>query len=117
MPPHKILLIGSRRPEVAQLRSPNALERWNRFRFTCMASRPYLPEGAAIVIGGGAWRQEFFAGFSDPPACWTQLEMAKFLSGDRKLSTNLKASGTSAATSESGLARWPLPVWAGISRQ
>ena len=85
VPPHRILLIGSRRPEIAQLRSPNAAERWNRFRFTCMASRPYLPEGAAIVIGGGAWRQEFFAGFSDPPACWTQLEMAKFLSGDRRL--------------------------------
>ncbi len=84
VPPHRILLIGSRRPEVAQLRSPNAVERWNRFRFTCMASRPYLPEGAAIVIGGGAWRQEFFAGFSNPPACWTQLEMAKFLSGDRR---------------------------------
>ena len=84
VPPHKILLIGSRQPEIAQLRSPNAVERWNRFRFTCMASHPYLPEGAAIAIGGGVWRQEFLADFSDPPACWTQLEMAKFLSADRE---------------------------------
>ncbi len=31
------------------------------------------------------WRQEFLTDCSDPPACWTQLEMAKLLSADRKL--------------------------------
>jgi hypothetical protein len=85
VPPEKILLIGSRQPDIAQLRSPNAVERWSRFRFTCMASHPYCPEGAAIAVGGGVWRQEFLADCSDPPACWTQLEMAKLLSADRKL--------------------------------
>jgi len=85
VPQEKILLIGSRQPDIAQLRSPNAVERWSRFRFICMASHPYCPEGAAIAIGGGVWRQEFLADLSDPPACWTQLEMAKFLSADRGL--------------------------------
>jgi hypothetical protein len=85
VPQEKILLIGSRQPDVAQLRSPNAVERWSRFRFACLASHPYCPEGAAIAIGGGAWRQEFLADCSDPPSCWTQLEMAKLLSADRKL--------------------------------
>ncbi len=81
----RILLIGSRQPDIAQLRSPNAVERWSRFRFTCMASHPYCPKGAAIAIGGGVWRQQLLAECSDPPACWTQLEMAKFLSADREL--------------------------------
>jgi hypothetical protein len=85
VPRERILLIGSRQPDIAQLRSPNAVERWSRFRFTSMASHPYCPEGAAIAIGGGVWRQEFLADSSDPPACWTQLEMAKFLSADREL--------------------------------
>jgi hypothetical protein len=85
VPPERILLIGSRQPDVAQLRSPNAAERWSRFRFTCMASHPYCPQGAAIAIGGGLWRQELPTDCSHPPACWTQLEMAKFLSADRKL--------------------------------
>jgi hypothetical protein len=85
VPQEKILLIGSRQPDVAQLRSPNAIERWSRFRFTCTASHPYCPENAAIAIGGGVWRQEFLTDCSDPPACWTQLEMAKFLSADREL--------------------------------
>lgn len=85
VPTEKILLIGSRQPDVAQLRSPNAVERWSRFRFACLASHPYCPKGAAIAIGGGAWRQEFLAECSDLPACWTQLEMAKLLSADRKL--------------------------------
>ena len=85
VPTEKILLIGSRQPDITQLRSPNAIERWSRLRFTCMASHPYCPEGTAIAIGGGVWRQEFLADCSDPPACWTQLEMAKFLSADRKL--------------------------------
>jgi hypothetical protein len=84
-PRQRILLIGSRQPDIAQLRSPNAVERWSRFRFTCMASHPYCPEGAAIAIGGGVWRQQLLAECGDPPACWTQLEMAKFLSADREL--------------------------------
>jgi len=85
VPQHKILLIGSRQPDVAQLRSANAVERWSRFRFVCMASHPYPPKGAAIAIAGGEWRREFLPDAGELPACWTQLEMAKFLSADRHL--------------------------------
>jgi hypothetical protein len=85
VPRQEILLIGSRQPDVAQLRSPNAGVRWNRFRFACMASHPYPPEGAVIDIAGGGWRREFFTDSSELPACWTQLEMAKLLSADRRL--------------------------------
>jgi hypothetical protein len=80
-----ILLIGSRWPDPSQLRSSNAAERWSRFRFTCLESAPYLPDGAAIPIGGGQWRDEFLSGDEARPAAWTQLEMAKFLSADRRL--------------------------------
>jgi hypothetical protein len=80
-----ILLIGSRQPDPAQLRAPNAEQRWNRFRFTCLASAPYVPEGAAIAIGGGQWRNELLAPDEPRPAAWAQLEMAKFLSVDREL--------------------------------
>lgn len=81
----RVLLIGSREADSTQLRSPGADERWRRFRFACLASHPYIPEGAAIAIGGGGWRREFLTDFSDQPASWTQLEMAKFLSADRRL--------------------------------
>jgi len=80
-----ILLIGSRWPDPAQLRSPNASERWSRFRFTCLESSPYIPAGAAIHISGGQWRDELLAAGDPRPASWTQLEMSKFLSADRKL--------------------------------
>lgn len=85
IPAERIRMIGSRQPEVSQLRSPNAAERWPRFRFACMASHPYVPEGAVISIGGGAWRREFPAESREQPASWTQLEMAKLLSADRRL--------------------------------
>ncbi len=85
IPSQRILLIGSRQPDPAQLRSPNAVERWNRFRFTCLASAPHVPAGAIIPISGGQWRDEFLTGADGRPASWAQLEMAKFLSADRKL--------------------------------
>jgi hypothetical protein len=80
-----ILLIGSRWPDPAQLRSPNAAERWNRFCFICLESSPYVPAGATIPIGGGQWRDELLTSDDLRPASWTQLEMSKFLSADRSL--------------------------------
>ena len=85
IPSQRILLIGSRQPDPAQLRSPNAVARWSRFRYVCMASAPYMPAGAVIPISGGQWRDEFLTGADGRPASWAQLEMAKFLSADRKL--------------------------------
>lgn len=82
VPRSSIMLLGSREPDPTQLRAPRASERWPCFRFLCAESAPVMPEGAVIPIGGGEWRK-FFPLAGEVPACWPQLEMAKFLSADR----------------------------------
>jgi hypothetical protein len=82
VPNSRIVLLGSREPDVSQLRASRAVERWPRFRFLCAESPPVMPEGAAIPIAGGEWRN-YFVTSGETPACWPQLEMAKFLSADR----------------------------------
>ncbi len=83
VPCNNILLIGSREPDVCQLRAPSADERWPRFQFLAVDPRPVLPDGAEIDIGGGYWRQTLLHDFENQPACWTQLEAAKYVSSDR----------------------------------
>jgi hypothetical protein len=80
----QITMMGSRGPEVAELRTPNASERWPRYRFVPTSVEPVLPKDAGQSIGGGWWRRLFLADFTDQPASWTQLEMSKYLSKDRK---------------------------------
>jgi hypothetical protein len=81
----RITMLGSRVPDVAHLRTPNAKERWSKFRFRATAQEPILPQGAELGIGGGWWRRIFLTDFEDQPASWTQLESSKYLSQDRKV--------------------------------
>ncbi len=81
IPADSIWMLGSREPDPTQLRAPNAAERWPRFHFRAVASQPILPTGAAIDIGGGAWRQHL-SPRDDQPATWAQLESAKYMSAD-----------------------------------
>jgi orotate phosphoribosyltransferase-like protein len=80
----QITMLGSRKPDIPELRTPNASERWPRYRFVPTDAEPVLPEGAGQSIGGGWWRRLFLPDFKDQPASWTQLEMSKYLSRDRK---------------------------------
>jgi hypothetical protein len=76
-----IWMFGSRWPNPAELRAPNAAERWPRFQFTAVASHPLLPANADIDIGGGTWRQHLSSS-ENQPATWAQLESAKYMSTD-----------------------------------
>jgi hypothetical protein len=80
----QITMMGSRKPDLAELRTPNASERWPRYRFVPTDEEPVLPRDAGQSIGGGWWRRLFLTDFTDQPASWTQLEMSKYLSKDRK---------------------------------
>ena len=80
----RIHIIGSRQPDPALLRASNAAERWQKYRFHWLQSEPIMPADAALPIGAGLWRREFLTSFDNQPASWTALEMAKFLSHDRK---------------------------------
>ena len=79
----RITMMGSRKPDPAQLRTPNAAERWPKFRCIVTNEEPVLPAGAGESIGGGWWRRLFLTDFENQPASWTQLEMSKYLSMDR----------------------------------
>lgn len=80
--PERILLLGSREPDVAKLLAPRAAMRWPRFRFVAVAAQPVLPEDAEIDVSGGCWRKWVLRNFDEQPASWTQLESAKYLSKD-----------------------------------
>jgi len=79
-----IVLIGSREPDVQNLRAPNAADRWPRFKFISADTAPILPEDAKEEIGGGLWRRVMLEDFENQPASWTQLEAAKYLGENRK---------------------------------
>ena len=83
VPARRIRIIGSRQPDLSQLRATSAAERWSRYRFHCLQSEPIMPADAVVPIGAGLWRREYLSNFDNQPASWTALEMAKFLSHDR----------------------------------
>lgn len=80
----QISMIGSRQVEPSQLQAPDAALRWPRYRFHCTDPEPIAPDGAGVPLSGGLWRRQFLTDFTDQPACWPQLEMAKFLSDDKQ---------------------------------
>jgi hypothetical protein len=79
----RIVMLGSREPDVEQLRAPRGSERWRRLRFLAVDNKPLLPEDAQEEIGGGYWRRLVLKDFDNQPACWPQLESSKYLSADR----------------------------------
>lgn len=81
----KITMAGSHEVDAEKLRAPRARERWRRFQSMMTAPEAVLPRGAETAIGGGWWRRIFLRDFQDQPACWPQLESAKYLSGDARM--------------------------------
>jgi hypothetical protein len=78
----RILFMGSRNPEAAELRSRFDPE-WSAFRFCSVVQGTRLPAAAKIYCAGGYWRQNRFVDQRHWPACWTQLERTKYSSADR----------------------------------
>jgi hypothetical protein len=81
VPNQRILFLGSRSPESAELRSRFDPE-WSTYRFCSVVQGTRLPTAAKNYCAGGYWRQTGFANEQDWPACWTQLERNKYLSTD-----------------------------------
>jgi len=79
----RILLFGSRDPDISSLCANDAAVRWSRLQFTNV--QPEIQERfrGCSYIGGGEWRRIFLADGTLWPACWTEMERAKFLSRDR----------------------------------
>jgi hypothetical protein len=76
--------VGTRLPDVYGLRTTDAARRWGQFKSVAVEEAPILPNEADIVLGGGAWREEFLRGRKGMPGSWTQLERLKFMSRDRQ---------------------------------
>jgi hypothetical protein len=79
----RIIMLGSRYPDLPQMRAPNATQRWPRFRFCTASPRLLLPPEANIDLTGGNWRHHFWEDFEHQPAAWPQLEPAKYMTPDR----------------------------------
>jgi hypothetical protein len=82
VPANRIVLVGTRIPDMNGLRMTNASARWGRFRAVATEPDPLLPEGANVPLGGGAWRRELVSADGNWPGSWTQLERLKYASRD-----------------------------------
>lgn len=82
--PERIVLVGTRIPDVNGLRTQNAAVRWGRFRAVATAAAPVLPGGAKLWLGGGDWRRVFLSPEREVPGSWTQLERLKYESRDHR---------------------------------
>lgn len=83
VPAQRIILMGSREPDLNSLCGRDAAARWNRFRFLAANSRAGLRFGDCAYLGGGEWRNILLPTNVEWPACWPQMERLKFLSPDR----------------------------------
>jgi len=81
--PDRILFLGSRPVDPAQLCAHDAVSRWNRFRFFHPPTHVYRRFSNHLYIGAGTWRNLLIDGQSQWPACWPQMERVKFLSRDK----------------------------------
>ena len=78
----RITFLCAHQPDFGQLCSRSAAARAEKFRWREVPSANHLPHGAEVFIGAGGWRERFIGNNSEWPASWTNMERAKFLSGD-----------------------------------
>jgi hypothetical protein len=79
VPEGRIILMSSYAPDSAALRARDATQRWARFRCVAVGDGR-RPQGE--WIGTGNWRPRFLRDEKEWPGAWTNMERAKFLSGD-----------------------------------
>jgi hypothetical protein len=80
VPVEEIVLICGHAPDLAALCTDDAPQRASRFRWVAVDSKPPVPEGAEVFMGGGEWRRLSFAHEPDWPPSWTSFERLKYLS-------------------------------------
>lgn len=83
VPPDRIILLPSSRPNLSSLLARKAADRWSRFTTIPLKPTRYIPQEAAQDIGRGEWRKVVFASECQWPGVWTWTERRKFLSADR----------------------------------
>jgi hypothetical protein len=82
--PDRIVMVGTRECDPAQLCTRDAVHRWNRFRWKKVGSRVYARFSDSIFVGAGVWREKFLAPKVEWPASWTEMERLRFLTPARK---------------------------------
>ncbi len=81
-PAEQIVMLGTRVPEISQLRATDAARRWPKFRFLTADPDPVIPVNAKDALCGGQWRRAFLRDLAEQPASWNDLESAKYTSQD-----------------------------------
>jgi hypothetical protein len=80
----RLILLGTRQPQLGELCAKNAGPRWSRFQFSPAEPRSSRRFQGCAYIGSGEWRKHFISDQSKWPACWPQMERSKFISPDGK---------------------------------
>jgi hypothetical protein len=89
----RITMVGSRQPNPETLYATEAASRWRAFRFLAVCSSVSTKYESYRYIGGGEWRNIFFADPSDWPESWTQMERLKFIAPDSRTLVKFEGMG------------------------
>jgi hypothetical protein len=79
-----VVLLCSHQPDVSSLCSPNATQRWRRYRSLATGITKRLPQEADQYLDADEWRKLLIAEGDAWPAAWPNTERLKFLSRDRQ---------------------------------
>src|SRR5579864_455200 len=79
-----ITLLGTRDVDPGQLCASNAVSRWKKFEWCRVSSRLSQRFNDSTSLSGGAWRKFFLHDPAGWPACWPEMDAAKYWSADRK---------------------------------
>lgn len=83
VPASRIILVGSRPFELStHAASVVGAGQTRQYRRYSIAQTIMPPADAPIYIGNGFWREKLYQNLPQWPACWTELERTKYLSGD-----------------------------------
>jgi len=83
VPPSRIVLLPSSRPNFSSLLAPDAAARWSRFRTIPLSPTRRISAAAAEDIGWGNWRRVVFDSEQEWCGVWAWTERQKFLSADK----------------------------------
>ena len=79
----RIHFLCSREPDPESLVAPDAANRWRTYSTQKVGDDiPLVPPAAKVNACGGEWRKLRWSNEENWPASWTQMERAKFFSGD-----------------------------------
>jgi hypothetical protein len=85
VPPSKITLMCSTKPNLSALLARDAATRWKAFKTLVVQTGTRIPSEARDFFGAGMWRGRCFPNPSEWPASWVQNERLKYLSEDGRM--------------------------------